>query len=108
PDPPDLILIPQHKNSNIVAGICKEVFPDLTAVFVPAGKLEDSLRGPLQGAKRILIADDAIVTGATLFNFRSAIYKVTQPAGARPAISIFVLVARTANETPIESLERRY
>lgn len=105
---PDLLLIPQHKNSDVVAGICREIYPELEPVLVPAGKLEDSLREPLQKAKRILIADDAIVTGATLFNLRSAIYKLTQPAQARPAISLFVMISRTANETPIQSLERRY
>jgi hypothetical protein len=108
PEPPDLILIPQHKNSHVVAAICKEVFEKLTPLTVPAGKIEESLNGPLQGAKRILIADDAIVTGETLFNFRSAIYKITQPAGARPSISIFVMVSRTANDVLLESLERRY
>lgn len=108
PDPPDLILVPQHKNSDVVVDICKEVFPELEPVQVPAGKIEDSLRVPLQGAKRILIADDAIVTGATLFNFRSAIYKLTQPANVRPVIGVFVLVSRAADDVPIESLERRY
>jgi hypothetical protein len=109
PEPPDLLLIPKHRNSDVVAGICKDVFYGLEPHIVPAGKLEDSLRSPLQGAKRILIADDAIVTGATLFNFRSAIYKLTQPSEqSRPTISIFVMVSRTPNDIVLESLRRRY
>lgn len=107
PDPPDLILIPQHKHSDVVAGICKEVYGHLEPCLVPAGKLEEGLREPLQKAKHIIIADDVIVTGTTMFNFRSAIYKMTQPAQTRPTVGVFVMVSRTADEIVLESLEKR-
>ena len=107
--PQNLILIPEHKNSPTVQELCAAAFPECPTHAVPPGALEERLSGPIRAAKNILIADDAIVTGETMFNFRSAIYKITQPdVNCRPVISVFVMVSRTADRIPLESLERRY
>ncbi len=105
----DVILIPEHRTSRVVRGMCEEVFPNCPTHTVPSGEIEERLSGPIRQAKRILIADDAIVTGETMFNFRSAIYKITQPnIESKPSISVFAMVSRTADRIPLESLERRY
>lgn len=108
PEPPDLILIPQHSNSHVVESICREVYPSLIPLTVPAGKLEVRLHEPLQQARRIIIADDAIVTGNTMFNFRTAIYNVTQPAETKPMVGIFVMVSRTSDDSVLEAFNYRY
>jgi hypothetical protein len=107
-DRPDLILIPRHRNSEVVAQLCSSVFDGCQTYIVPSGALEADLSGPLCAAKKILIADDAIVTGQTIFNFRSAIYRVVQGAEAKPGITVFVMVSRPPDRVPIESIERRY
>ena len=84
------------------------MFEQCPILTVSVNNLQDELQEPLRDAKKILIADDAIVTGSTLFNFRSAIYRITQELGTRPQLSVFVMVSRPADRIPLESLERRY
>src|SRR5262249_29720878 len=104
----DLILVPQHQHSEVVVRLCAEGLPGVPCHTVPPGRLPETIRGLLDTARHVLVADDAIVTGTTLFHLRSELCRVTQQFGKSPDVSAFVMVSRPADKSTLDSLTRRY
>jgi hypothetical protein len=125
---PDLVVIPQHENSDIVANLLKEALqfnvPRLIRPIISGfGKILEIFRAeppPIHivslsdlGAlldkyrtvKRILVADDGIVTGLTVRTFKDVIFHFYRPSGEIPDLDCFVMVARPPNNIAKESAE---
>jgi hypothetical protein len=104
---PELVLVPEHSNSEVVVQLCQEAYS--TAVCrVPPGRFSSDLQQRLKGVKRLLVADDAIVTGLTLLNLRTELFRVTQQNGDNPEVNAFVLVSRPASNSPLLAIRRRF
>lgn len=105
---PDIILVPRHDNSEVVVELCKEAHPDCTIVLVSPGRFPPELQEGLKGVKRVLVADDSIVTGFTLLNMRTELFRVTQQNGDTPEVNVFVIISRPSTNTPLLGIKRRY
>lgn len=105
---PDVIIIPKHVNSGIIVELCREASPKSRIVEVGQGRFPEEVQRAIQGAKRILVADDAIVTGNTLRNLRTELFRVTQLLGMDPEVNAFVMVSRSADAEALLSIIRKY
>src|SRR5262249_41639854 len=66
---PTIALIPKHRASEALHALLVEAYPGVETEFVPAGPLSDQLVNRLRSlteAHSILIADDGLVSSATL------------------------------------------
>jgi len=105
---PDIILVPRHENSEVVAKLCAEAHCGCTIILVAPGRFPPELQARMKGVKRVLVADDSIVTGFTLLNLRTELFRVTQENGDTPEVNVFVIVSRPAINTPLLGIKRRY
>jgi hypothetical protein len=105
---PQLIFIPEHRNSRIVHELCDAAHPGVPRYPVRPGRLSPDNQERLRGIERVLVADDAIVTGVTLFYLRSEIFLAAQELGSSPEMSAFVMVSRPADDWLLKSLKNRY
>jgi hypothetical protein len=106
---PDVILIPSHTHSDMVRRLCFEAYQkELPCFLVTSGKLQGAVVDHLGRADRVLVADDAIVTGTTLVNLRAEVFRTTQLLGREPEVNAFVLVCRPATKEPIKDIRRIY
>ncbi len=105
---PNIILIPRHGNSDMVGHLCLEAYPLSRIIVVPPGRFSAEIQEAVRGAQRILVADDAIVTGFTLRNLRTELFRNTQLMKMDPEVNAFVMVSRPANQEPHLSIQRKY
>lgn len=106
--PPSIVLIPAHSASPVLSEMVDEVFPDATALSIGPGKFTNDVSDQVRRAERILIFDDALVSGRTLTGLRDEIFRHTQAAGSNPMVTALVLVARPGAGTALRAVRRRY
>jgi hypothetical protein len=104
----DLVLIPDHPTRGIVEELCREVHPHAEYRSIPHGPLSDAFNDSLKRAQTILVADDALVTGATLKYLRSDIFRLTKMLGHNPDVCAFVMVSRPSNKADHQAVRNRY
>jgi hypothetical protein len=107
-EPPDLVLIPEHANRAVVERLCREVHGGAAYRSIPPGPLGEEFNPLLVQADRILVADDAVVTGATLKYLRSDLFRVTKALGRNPDVCAFVMVSRPSNKADHQAVRNRY
>jgi hypothetical protein len=106
---PDLILIPEHSHSDMVRLLCWEAYErEVPCFYVTSGRLQGAVVDALERADRVLVADDAIVTGTTLINLRAEVFRTTQLQHRSPEVNAFVLVCRPSNNEPVNDIRRIY
>ena len=106
---PDLILIPEHSHSDMVRLLCWEAYKrEVPYFYVTSGRLQGAVVDSLGRSNRILVADDAIVTGTTLINLRTEVFRTTQLQHRSPEVNAFVLVCRPSNHEPVNDIRRIY
>lgn len=110
---PELVLIPEHETTDSLVDLADEAYqseePAIGVHRVRAGKFSQELVTQLEGAtKRILIMDDAIVTGATLGTLRRAIYRVTKRVKRNTPVSAFAILALPRDDGPERMLGRTF
>jgi hypothetical protein len=76
--------------------------------YVTSERLRGEVVDALGGADWVLVADDALVTGSTLFNLRSEIFRNTQLKRRSPEVNAFVLVCRPSNNEHVKDIRRIY
>jgi hypothetical protein len=106
--PPDMVVIPDHATSEIVEQLCREAFSTVPIHRIPPGRLSPEIQAILAKAKRLLVADDAIVSGITLFNLRGELFRSLQQMGSSPEVNVFVAVSRPAWGHSLRAIKRRY
>jgi hypothetical protein len=104
----DLVMLPEHPTRGIVEELCREVHPRAEYRSIPHGPLSDEFNDSLKRARTILVADDALVTGATLKYLRSDIFRVTKMLGHNPDVCAFVMVSRPSNKADHQAVRNRY
>lgn len=107
-DSPELILIPEHQSSEMVARLCHSAHPRSRICVVRPGRFSADIHEFVAQSKRVLVADDAIVSGTTLVNLRAELFRVTQQLGISPEVNAFVVISRPPDEEPLRALKRRY
>jgi hypothetical protein len=95
--PPDLIIIPTHTNSDLLADFANEAFHGECQLITTPASLTPALRERVQRAEKILLLDDSFLTGSTLLALKSQIYHACQQVGRIPQLDVFVLLARPSN-----------
>jgi len=106
--PPDLVLIPNHECARVVERLIKEIFSAPAVHFLDSARLDENARSAVRSASHVLIADDAIVSGATLSGLRVAVYRATQDMACPPTLHAFAIVARPAQESDLKAVMRPY
>lgn len=103
---PGLVIIPKHQNSAVVRDMIHESLRlNPHEVQIISHKETGEVLRSHRDAKRILIADDGIVTGATVRTFKDLIYQFFQPSGSVPELDCFVIIARPTNIGARQSAE---
>jgi hypothetical protein len=72
------------------------------------GSFSESEREALANASQVLIIDDALITGSTLFRIRNEIYGITQEIKRQIPFRAFVVVSRPASENTEEAVKQRF
>ncbi|MEO8561695.1 MAG: hypothetical protein ABI601_06445 [bacterium] len=100
----DLLIVPYHHATDALISLAASLYPDLCSIVVKPGWVE-RLKSELRGKLRILILDDAVVSGRTL----RSIHRVIQDQihlldeDQRPAdgyrISAFAVIGRPHNDS---------
>jgi hypothetical protein len=106
--PPDLVLVPKHVNSEHVCDLVREVFPKAQYQIVPARQFSEEIGTKVIESKSLLLADDGIVTGTTIFGFKQQIYQLWQGAHRSPNLDCFVAIARPADPQQLEDARRAF
>src|SRR5205807_7187554 len=97
---PEAVAIPQHAATDAMVELLEEAYtsigdtadPRPAIVRVPDGPLSDQADAILGPARRILVLDDALVTGATLSTLRGRIYDANQLRQHAAEVGAFVVV----------------
>jgi hypothetical protein len=105
---PDLVLIPEHPSREVVEWLCREVHAGAEYRRSPQGPLPDAFKPLVEKANRILVADDAVVTGATLKYLRSDLFRITKSLGRNPDVCAFVMVSRPSSKADHQAVKNRY
>lgn len=106
--PPDVVLVPDHHCAPSVIDLIRNVFPSAKCCHLESAHLDANAEALVRGSSHVLIADDAIVTGATLRGLRIAVYRATQDMAPPPTIQAFVIVARPDRESDLKAVTRPY
>jgi hypothetical protein len=106
----DLLIVPSHGASDALIELGKAIYPDPRVVKLEPGQIDD-LRRALKGVKRILILDDAIVSGTTVRSMHRMLQDLIHDLQGddRPAedyeIRVFVIVGRPQSQAMWTRLE---
>ncbi|GAA3536727.1 hypothetical protein [Kribbella ginsengisoli] len=98
---PDLILIPEHSGTEALESLLKATIENETPQFVgvPVALVKDTSLSPdaariVGPAQRILILDDAVLTGSTAKWLRQRIYQANQIHHGSAEVGLFAVVFR--------------
>lgn len=106
---PELILIPKHSASGVIADLTREAFPSAQIEFLPEGtmRIPDSLRPRIASKRYILVADDALITARTLIDLKFELYYIVRSLERPLVLDFFVVVARPTGSLPLQQLRNR-
>jgi hypothetical protein len=107
---PDVVLIPAHDGTSAVSHLIAEVFPGLeqSTVLLERGRLNDPAVAAITRARRVLLADNEIITGNTIRRLLDSIQQRIGPAHwAKTTVTVFALVASTTDATPLRTIRNR-
>jgi hypothetical protein len=113
---PELVLIPEHAGTVSMRELLSSAMADAAfkdraqpSVFAIApGSLSDDLKRVIGPATKILVLDDAIVTGSTIYALRDQVYAANQQLGHSANVGLFAVLLRPNDEHPLRRLERHY
>lgn len=93
---PDLVLIPSHGASDALRSLITDAYSPTSPVIAVhrSGPFPGKIARQIGEAKQILIADDALVTGATVLGLRYQVYACCQNAGRSIPLDCFVCLCR--------------
>jgi len=105
----DLVVVPSHGASSALLELVREIYPSPRIVTLDGGQREE-LAEKLRGARRILILDDAIVSGTTVRSIHRMIQDLLHefsPVERNDdyTISVFVIIGRPQTEALWKRLE---
>ncbi|HEV7668317.1 MAG TPA: phosphoribosyltransferase [Thermoanaerobaculia bacterium] len=101
---PDLVLIPLHRASNLLASLVAEIGLCETIIFVD---LATTLPREVYGTavSRVLLIDDVIITGKALSTIKQKLYQVERDLGKSFDIEAFVPIARPSRKDDFRYLK---
>jgi len=106
-DVPDLILLLDSPAADALEELVRSRHWGVPVVRIKPNSLSEEALVPIQQARRVLVVDDAVVTGHTLFEVRSLIYKATQQHGD-PDVSAFIPLMRPSSEQSLQLTTGRW
>jgi hypothetical protein len=109
--PADLVVIPQHAATEELASLAGEALPELDpgAVLKFSGTSFSAVQAEkVEAAGRVLIVDDALITGSTLYRVQAAIYEISQRVEQEIDFAAFVVVSRPPSPDDEVAVKRRY
>lgn len=111
----DCILLPDHDSALALVDLVSDAYPRAPTQAVPVlrvapGALSKPAIDTLESATRIVVLDDALITGRTLMNVRRAIYYGLErrATGMNRRISGFTVVARPPSSDVLRAVSRPY
>lgn len=110
-DRPRIAMIPRHRASEAVRELLLEAYRDVEVLLIAPGQLSEEVVTKLSSLSAndcVLVADDGLVSGATLNNLRPVINKVFKDKNAIPSIKAFVVLARPSRQGALRDVRNRY
>lgn len=107
----DLIVIPRHAATAELAKLAADTFPDLSkdaVVEFEGTSFSEAQAKAVAAAQRVLVLDDALITGSTLYRVQGALYELMQELGRQIDFAAFVVVSRPSTPTSEKAVKRRY
>ena len=107
----DLVVIPRHAATTELAQLAADTFPELSAdavVEFEGASFTGDQAETVAAAKRVLVLDDALITGSTLFRVQGALYELMQQLGREIDFAAFVVVSRPSTPAGEKAVKRRY
>lgn len=111
PQTPAITLIPRHASSEAVAALVREAYPKTEILIVPPGELSANIAEKivqLKSSEIVLVADDGLVSGTTVHNFRPHIHKLFKSKESLPRVRAFVVLARPSRMAQLKDIKNRY
>jgi hypothetical protein len=105
---PDVVIVPEHAATAALLELAQEAFGDVAGFAIPLGPLAGAALAAVRDATEVLVMDDVLITGATLFGLRKQIYGVAQARQAHIDVSAFVVVSRPATTDQWLAERQRY
>lgn len=108
---PDAVLIPEHSTTTDLELLVREAFPRLgegDVHRITGARVSDDLASNLAECHRILVLDDALVSGDTLIAIRRNLYARTRSLDVSPEVSAFVIVSRPTGPADKRRVQRNY
>ena len=106
---PNIVFIPNHVGSDALRLLSIDVFGKIDIRITHNPISDQSLLAELRtltSTSRVLILDDALVEGNTLFQLRQQLYKITQ--NDQPKIYAFVVLARPKTIAEVKRIKDRF
>lgn len=104
----EVALIPEGPASEALKDIVVDAIGIDPHVIDSSGTLNEAAASRVQEASKVLVVDDAIVSGTTLVRTRRSIYHAGQVVGRSPEVSAVVFLARPHSESRMRSVQRPY
>jgi thymidylate synthase ThyX len=105
---PGAVLIPAHAATAALEALVRGVWDDVPVHAIPLGALPGLVREVVAAADHVLIVDDVVISGQTLFGLRARVYDVSQAIGRGIRVWGFVPVARPPSLQEWRRLRQRY
>lgn len=109
--PTELIVIPRHAATDELAKIALDTFSNLDADSViefEGSSFTDEQAEVIRGIRNVLVLDDALITGSTLFRVQAALYEVEQKLDLEVRLSAFAVLSRPSDPDDVKAVRRRY
>ena len=105
----DLVVVPSHGASEVLLDLARSIYPNPKTVFLERRNRAELVE-KLRGSRRILILDDAVVSGTTVRSIHRMIQDIIHqwPVEERDpsyTISVFVVIGRPQSEAAWKRLE---
>lgn len=107
--PVDIVIIPENASTERLEKFVRDYDICGKIVIAPWGNFQEFIRQEVSWRKRILILDDAIVTGSRLRSLRREVYNATR-VGVVDDVEVigFALIARPPNKTVLDQTRNSY
>lgn len=106
---PDVVLIPEHEATGAIEGLVAEVYPSVPRFRLgPTAVLGSEVQRAIAASNRVLLCDDAIVTGETLLRLKAWVYGQSRQLRRNIEIDAFAPVARPPSEVMLHHIRRPF
>jgi hypothetical protein len=109
-EPPNVLIVPDHAETEALVALAREAFPgqEMAVLGFRHDRFDESERDVLVGAERILVLDDALISGSTLYAIQRQLHDVRLERDHDLDYQAFVILSRPHDMSVEKAVMRRY